>query len=143
MNFNASIASNEKVQFNLDTFLQHLKKNYLHQTNKTLVDRNLNFKKKWSYLKYHSLEKQWTFKRLCGDPGVCRSSNNYEKEQSEIMQTQFTEYWFWTLVFFLLVFNGDSNKLRKNAIKGHMHDLLIKRNESASRMNSTISFWRW
>ena len=45
MNFNASIASNEKVQFNLDTFLQHLKKNYLHQTNKTLVDRKLNLKK--------------------------------------------------------------------------------------------------
>ena len=45
MNFNASIASNEKVQFNLNTVLQNLKKNSLHQTNKTLVDRNLNLKK--------------------------------------------------------------------------------------------------
>ena len=43
MNFNASIASTEIVQFNLNTFVQNLQKKSLHQTNGTLLDGKLNF----------------------------------------------------------------------------------------------------
>ena len=43
MNFNASIASTEIVQFNLNTFVQNLQKNSLHQTDGTLLDGKLNF----------------------------------------------------------------------------------------------------